>query len=173
MQMNVQVPFALLSVFALVGVMNGTILLTTGTTAVISGANLLGAAAVAGALTLGAVALKTAAGRGKRDAASCLPLGSAGLYFTMAANGDILDCGRRFVCELEATDEDKLAEEEVLIRNIFSRTTTAFNRTAAGFFAEAGALGTSQGIEACASTFKTCPFDRKTIFLAFKQTQRA
>ncbi|XP_042210821.1 uncharacterized protein LOC121858443 [Homarus americanus] len=65
--------------------------------------------------------------RGKREVASCLPFGNPELYFSMAANSDFLDCGRRFVCELEATADGNLSEEEILIRNFFGRRNSAVN----------------------------------------------
>ncbi|XP_066939821.1 uncharacterized protein [Macrobrachium rosenbergii] len=158
--MNIDAPIGtLLLAIALIDVVNANIILTTGAPEAISGgASLLsGAAAVGGALSLGALALKTAAGRGERAAASCLPFGSPELYFTVAANGDDLGCGRRFVCEVEAAMEDDLVGEELLIRGLFSRRPTAFDGTPAGVFAKAGALGATQGLEACARAFKPVP----------------
>lgn len=100
------------------------LLTTTGTAAAattgltVSGAG-LAAAGVVGGLALGALAAVAVARRGKREASSCLPFSSPEIYFSMAASSDVLDCGRRYVCELEATADDKLAQEEILIRNLF------------------------------------------------------
>ncbi|XP_064098371.1 uncharacterized protein LOC135209607 [Macrobrachium nipponense] len=172
--MNLDAPIGTL--LLAIALTDANIILTTGAPEEISGG---ASSAVVSALSLGALALKTAGGRGGggigRAAASiCLPFGSPELYFAMAADGDVsLGCGRRFVCEVEAAAvEDDLAEEELLIRGVFSRGPIAFDGTPAVVFAEAGALGATQGLEACTRAFKTCPFGRKTIFLAFKDAQR-
>ena len=109
---------------------------TTATSITVSAAGLAAGAAAVGALALGAgAAVGLAAGsagrrsrgrgryhhgRGKREiVTSCLPFNNPEIYFSMAANSDFLDCGRRYVCELEATADDKLAQEELLIRSLF------------------------------------------------------
>ena len=77
---------------------------------------------VVGALALGAkkLLLVKALRRGKRDAAeSCASFDNPDTYFALAASGDSLDCGRRFVCEVQATPEQNLTTEELLIRNLF------------------------------------------------------
>ncbi|XP_042856567.1 uncharacterized protein LOC122247604 [Penaeus japonicus] len=147
----------------------GTAAATTGVT--VSAAGLAAGAAAVGALAIGAAAAVALANRGKREASSCLPFTSPEIYFTMAANSDFLDCGRRYVCELEATADDKLAHEELLIRNLFGRSTSAISGVAGGFFADAGKVGAINGTAACAQTFSSCPFDRKSIYLAFKEIQ--
>ena len=117
-------------------VVAGTTTATTGITISAGAAGLAAGAAAVGALALGAgAAVGLAAGsagrrsrgrgryhhgRGKREiATSCLPFNNPEIYFSMAANSDFLDCGRRYVCELEATADDKLAQEELLIRSLF------------------------------------------------------
>merc|ERR1712142_723741 len=152
-----------------------TIILLTGTTTAVtvSGAALVAGAAAVGALALGAAAAIGLAKRGKREAATCLPFSNPEVYFNMAANADFHDCGRRFVCELEATADDKLSQEEILIRNLFGRPNGATAGIAGGYFAEAGAIGAINGVAVCAETFSTCPFDRKAIYLAFLELQKA
>merc|ERR1712142_605972 len=139
-----------------------TIILLTGTTTAVT---VSGAALVAGAAAVGL------AKRGKREAATCLPFSNPEVYFNMAANADFHDCGRRFVCELEATADDKLSQEEILIRNLFGRSKDVITGTAGGYFVEAGAVGAVNGTAACVQNFADCPFDRKAIFLAFKELQ--
>ncbi|XP_071538296.1 uncharacterized protein [Panulirus ornatus] len=158
---------------AYVGLADGIILATVGTAGVsVATAGLVAGAAAVGALAIGALAIAAKGRRrGKRETVSCLPFDNPELFFSMAANSDLLDCSRRFVCELEATAEENLAEEEILIRNVFSRSSTATNGTAGSLYAEAGRLGAIEGVAACATTFSTCPFDRKTIFLAFQDAK--
>ena len=76
---------------------------------------------VVGALALGAkkLLLLKAIRRGKRDASSCASFDNPDTYFALAASGDSLDCGRRFVCEVQAAPEQNLTTEELLIRNLF------------------------------------------------------
>lgn len=106
---------------ASVGLADGIVLLTAGTVGVTVGAaGLAAGAAAVGALAVGALALAAKRGRRGRRETACLPFSNPELYFSMAANSDLLDCGRRFVCELEATAEENLAEDEILIRNVFA-----------------------------------------------------
>lgn len=51
------------------------------------------------------------------------------------------------------------------------RNRDAVTGIAGGYFAEAGAVGAVNGTAACLQNFSTCPFDRKTIYLAFKESQ--
>lgn len=98
-----------------------TIGLTVGTGGTAAAAAVaVGAAAVAGALILGGLAARSAAGRHKRSTASvCLPTNNPDLFLTLAANSDQLGCGLRLVCELEATPDEDLTHEERLILNLF------------------------------------------------------
>lgn len=123
-QMNGRLLIALALGAALVNIAHSIILVGTGTAAAattvsVSAAGLAAGAAAVGALAVGAAAAVALASRGKREASSCLPFSSPEIYFSMAANSDFLDCGRRYVCELEATADQKLAHEELLIRNLF------------------------------------------------------
>merc|ERR1739838_568983 len=97
----------------------GALTLGTLTLTGVSGAGLLAGGAAVGALLLGKAALLAAANSRKRETANCLPFKNAELYFQLAANGDFLGCGRRFVCELEATPKENLAQEELLLLGLF------------------------------------------------------
>merc|ERR1711970_1192496 len=179
-KMNPRV-IAALAVVALVQMADSILLvsssgaLTLGTLSVAgtSAAGLVAGGAAVGALLLGKAALLAAANSRKRETAECLPFKNADLYFQLAANGDFLGCGRRFVCELEATPKDKLAHEEQLLLGLFGSSATAVNGTARGVFVEAGAIGINEGVIGCARAFESCPFDRKTIFLAFQESQKS
>merc|ERR1739838_198171 len=172
---------AALAVVALVQVADSVLLvsstgaLTLGTLTLtgVSGAGLLAGGAAVGALLLGKAALLAVANKSKRETANCLPFKNAELYFQLAANGDFLGCGRRFVCELESTPKENLAEEEQLLLGLFGSSASAVNGTARGVFVEAGAIGINEGVVGCARAFESCPFDRKTIFLAFQESQNS
>lgn len=115
-------PIALIVASTLVAVSDSVILLAAGTAVGVSAAGLAAGALVVGALAAGAGLLVLKAKRrrfGRETASSCLPFDNPEMYFALAANGDFLDCGRRFVCELEATPDGSLAQEELLIRNLF------------------------------------------------------
>lgn len=111
---------ALIVATTLIAESDSVILLAS--TAVV-GVSALGLAAGAvGVLAAGAglLLLKAKKRRFGREATpSCAPFSNPEMYFALAANGDFLDCGRRFVCELEATPDENLAHEELLIRNLF------------------------------------------------------
>ncbi|XP_050702996.1 uncharacterized protein LOC126988686 [Eriocheir sinensis] len=164
-------PIALIVATTLADV-SGSVLVATG----LSAAGLAAGGLAVGALAVGAKLLVLKAKRrrhGREAAPSCVSFDNPEMYFALAANGDFLDCGRRFVCELEATPDENLAQEERLIRNLFGQDSVAVNSSAAEFYAEAGRLGAVEGMDACAATFSRCPFDRKTIFLEFKEAQAA
>lgn len=111
---------ALIVATTLIAVSDSIVLLAS--TAVV-GVSALGLAAGAiGALAAGAglILLKAKKRRfGRETNPSCAPFNNPEMYFALAANGDFLDCGRRFVCELEATPDESLAREELMIRNLF------------------------------------------------------
>merc|ERR1711942_145264 len=151
----------------------GALTLGTLTVSGVSGAGLLAGGAAVGALLLGKAALLAAANSRKRETADCLPFKNSELYFQLAANGDFLGCGRRFVCELEATPKENLSNEEQLLLGLFGSSASAVNGTARGVFVEAGAIGINEGLVGCARAFESCPFDRKTIFLAFRESQNS
>lgn len=94
-----------------------TVGLTIGST---SAATLGAAAIVVGGLLAGAVLLAGAGNRFKRDTSSfCLPSSKPELFLELAANSDRAGCGLRLVCELEATPDDALSTDELLILNLF------------------------------------------------------
>ncbi|KAK3893942.1 hypothetical protein Pcinc_002275 [Petrolisthes cinctipes] len=175
--MNCYLLASLALVAALVGLTDSTIVLATGAGLTVGAAAALGAGVAAvGALALGAAAvigLANKRGRGKRETISCLPFNNPELFFSMAANTDFLDCGRRYLCELEATPVENLAEEEMMIRDVFGKGSTSINGSAGSFYAEASNIGINGGVAACVQTFSSCPFDRKTIFLAFEEAKKA
>lgn len=120
--MNGLLAIALLVATTLVAVTDSTVVVATGTAVGVSAAGLAAGALAVGAVAAGAglLALKAKKLRHRRDTApSCAPFDNPEMYFALAANGDFLDCGRRFVCELEATPDENLAHEELLIRNLF------------------------------------------------------
>ncbi|KAK4299260.1 hypothetical protein Pmani_028457 [Petrolisthes manimaculis] len=175
-KMNCYLFASLALVAALVGLTDSTIVLATGAGLTVSAAAALGAAGVAavGALALGAAAVIGLANkRGKRETISCLPFNNPELFFSIAANTDFLDCGRRYLCELEATPVEFLAEEEMMIRDVFGQGSTSINGSAGSFYAEASTIGINGGVAACVQSFSSCPFDRKTIFLAFEEAKKA
>ena len=93
--------------------------LTIGTTGTAAAAATLGAAAlVAGALLVGGLALSS--NRHKRDVSNiCLPVSRPELFLELAANADQAGCGLRLVCELEATPDEALTKDEMLILSLF------------------------------------------------------
>lgn len=112
----------LLVATALVAVTESAVVLAKGATVGVSAAGLAAGAVALKALAAGVAlkALKVKGHRHRREVApSCAPFDNPEMYFTLAANGDFLECGRRFVCELEATPDENLAHEELLIRNLF------------------------------------------------------
>lgn len=92
--------------------------ITLSSTGAAAAAGTLGAAAlVAGALVLGGLAL---ASRHKRDVSShCLPAANPNLFLDLAVHVDQAGCGLRLVCELEATPDEALSADELLILNLF------------------------------------------------------
>ncbi|MPC89936.1 hypothetical protein E2C01_084900 [Portunus trituberculatus] len=148
-------------------------IIVTGVT--VGAAGLAAGALAVGGLALGAklFALKAKRRRGKRQASECVSFENPEMYFALAANGDFLDCGRRFVCELEATPEENLTSEELLIRNLFGQGFISANASAGNYYAEAADIGAAGGVDACVDAFSKCPYDHKTLFLAFQETQTA
>lgn len=98
-----------------------TIGLTLGSTGGAAAAATLGAAAlVVGALVVGGVVLAGAGNHFKRDVSGyCLPAASPDLFLDLAARADQAGCGLRLVCELEATPDEALTRDELLILNLF------------------------------------------------------
>lgn len=120
--MNCRLLASLALAAALVGLTDSTIILATGTATgvAVGAAGLAAGVAAVGALAVGAAAvLGLARKRGRREAVSCLPFNNPELFFSIAANADFLDCGRRYLCELEATPDENLAVDEQLIRDVF------------------------------------------------------
>ena len=79
-------------------------------------------AAVAGAILAGkALVLKQALlnKRKRRQAEACLPIDNPEILLLMAQNSNSQDCGRRFICELEASNDANLSQEELLVKNVF------------------------------------------------------
>ena len=126
----IRIAFNTLAVLVISQIVSSTLVITsTGTGLTIGLATLtasnvatLGTAgsAVAGVL-LGAKALNAILQpkRHKREAAVCLPFKNPELYFSMAKNSNVKDCGRRFVCELEATEDKDLSNDEILVKKVF------------------------------------------------------
>ena len=113
---------ALLVASTLFAVTDAALILTGGAVTVggVGAAKLAAGGLVVGALALGAKKKLLLKKRGKRDAdESCTSFDNPDTYFALAASGDSLDCGRRFVCEVQAAPEQNLTTEELLIRNLF------------------------------------------------------
>ncbi|CAL4083238.1 unnamed protein product [Meganyctiphanes norvegica] len=136
-----------------------------------------GTAAIAGIGALvaaGAIAkAKLLKRNGKRsiEDQNCLMVDNPDLFLTLAANNDQLGCGMRLVCELEATSDDELGEEEALILNLFGRGPEPvkfqdLDKPKAGF-QYAAYVGATTG--ECEKVFGTCPFNRSTMMTAFKE----
>lgn len=100
---------------------SSTIGITLGTTGSAAAAASLGAAAlVVGALVVGGVIFAGAHNHFKRDVSSyCLPTANPDLFLDLAARADETGCGMRLVCELEATPDEALSRDELLILNLF------------------------------------------------------
>ncbi|MPC65492.1 hypothetical protein E2C01_059627 [Portunus trituberculatus] len=173
--MNGLLASGLLVASTLVAVTDSAVVVTGTAVTVGAGSALAAGALAVGAVAIGAkvIALKAKRLRGKRQAPDCVSFDNPETYFALAANGDFLDCGRRFVCELEATPEENLASEELLIRNLFGRGFISTNGSAGNYYAEAAAIGAANGAGACVDAFSKCPFDRKTLFLAYQEAQTA
>lgn len=128
MKLSVVVPLAAV---ALLPLAHAILLLETGTAAATSStigitlgssaaASLGAAALVVGALVVGGVVLAGAGHHIKRDVSNfCLPTSSPELFLELAANSDRAGCGLRLVCELEATPDEVLSTDELLILNLF------------------------------------------------------
>ncbi|KAK3868523.1 hypothetical protein Pcinc_026086 [Petrolisthes cinctipes] len=183
---------ATLAVVAVLPLAHAVILLTSGTaatTATTIGLTLgtggtgaaaavaVGAAAVVGALVLGGLAATAASGRHRRSTASlCLPTNNPDIFLTLAANSDQLGCGLRLVCELEATPDEALTQEERLILNLFGRTvkpvTFSEMKSSKSGFQYAALVGSQANTPSeCAKVFDQCPLDRQAIMGAFYATK--
>ena len=64
------------------------------------------------------VARKVASRLHKRETL-CLPFDNPEIMFMLAQHSNSQDCGRRFVCELEATNDVELNDEEKLVKSVF------------------------------------------------------
>lgn len=53
------------------------------------------------------------------------------------------------------------------------RGSSSINGSAGSFYAEASNIGLNGGEAACAQTFSSCPFNRKTISQAFEKAKEA
>ncbi|XP_066939819.1 uncharacterized protein [Macrobrachium rosenbergii] len=153
--------------------------LTTGTLGVGVTSSAAAAAALAGVGALAAagviVAARAASGNGKRSAPTCLPVNNPELFITLAANSDKLGCGMRLVCELEATPDEALTQDERLILALFGRAPLPVNfeelNTPKAGFQYAAFVGSKAGSPSeCASVFNACPFDRATMIEAFHRS---
>ena len=119
---------SILAVIASIQFATSTLVISTAglTTLTAYSAGALGAAV--GGVLLGAkagAAVGSALARGggsrhRRQAADCLPFaGNSELYLLLAKSANSQDCGRRFVCELEATPDNLLSDDELLAKNVF------------------------------------------------------
>lgn len=57
--------------------------------------------------------------------------------------------------------------------NFNRQGSTSINGSAGSFYAEASTIGINGGEAACAQTFSSCPFNRKTISQAFDKAKKA
>jgi len=158
-------------------IVEGATVLTVGTiavgsTTVIPALAVAGIGALVAAGAVAKVALLKRNGKRSIEDANCLPVNNPDLFLTLAANNDKLGCGMRLVCELEATPDDDLSEEEKLILNLFGRGPEPvkfqdLDKPKAGF-QYAAYVGATSGD--CGTVFGSCPFKRSTMMQAFKET---
>ncbi|CAL4083241.1 unnamed protein product [Meganyctiphanes norvegica] len=132
----------------------------------------LGAAAVVGGLALAALA---GSRRGKRDTTpSCMPIDNPDFFLTLAANSDQLGCGLRLICELEATSDELLSQDEALILSLFGRAPTPpkqseLKASKSGFQYAALVGSLAKDVSECAQVFDECPWDRQTLMKLFTE----
>ncbi|XP_050714932.1 uncharacterized protein LOC126997728 [Eriocheir sinensis] len=153
---------------------SSTIGITLGSTGGGAAAATLGTAAlVVGALVVGGVVLAGAGNRFKRDVSNyCVPAGNPDLFVDLAARADQAGCGLKLVCELEATPDEALSRDELLILNLIGRhvkpPTFSQMKNGRASFQYAALVGErAEGLTECSQVFDQCPFDRAAIMGAF------
>merc|ERR1712212_178963 len=135
-----------------------------------------GAAVAGGLLAAKALILKASllnSHRRKRQAEACLPIDNPDILLLMAQNSNSQDCGRRFICELEASNDTNLSHDELLVKNVFSTSKSESAGSVEGFFREAGQLGITGGLKACEKAYASCPFDRKLLYQLFQASLKS
>jgi len=94
-------------------------------------------------------------------------------YFGTIAAMDVDDCGKLFVCQLEAVPAEERSVEEQLIANLFGESSTIDPAQAKAEYDLAAYLGqATQSKVACARRYAKCPVDRKTIAQALAKMAR-
>merc|ERR1711894_588989 len=94
-------------------------------------------------------------------------------YFENIAAMDVDDCGKLFVCQLEAVPAEERSVEEQLIANLFGESSTIDPAQAKAEYDLAAYLGQATHSKvACARRYQRCPVDRKTIAQALAKMAR-
>lgn len=180
--------FAAALVAVLLDVVTPILLVTTSATAATVTALTLGVtvnnaalAAVGGAaVLLGAAGLIKASGRGKRSvpapagADDGFSVNAIEILFASAASLDRdTNCGLRLICELAATPEDQLADDEALIMSLFEPTTRLthdqINSPVTPFQLAAFLGHQSASAQACATTYQKCQYNSNQIIDILRQ----
>merc|ERR1711860_325249 len=157
------------------GVFTGTALaLSSGTaaTAYLTSAG-IGVAAL-GILGLAVVKMALLANAESRHKRSTVEdLAEIDNYFENIAAMDVDDCGKLFVCQLEAVPAEERSVEEQLIANLFGESSTIDPAQAKAEYDLAAYLGQATHSKvACARRYQRCPVDRKTIAQALAKMAR-
>merc|ERR1711953_1580213 len=86
---------------------------------------------------------------------------------------DVDDCGKLFVCQLEAVPAEERSVEEQLIANLFGESSTIDPAQAKAEYDLVAYLGQATHSKvACARRYQRCPVDRKTIAQALAKMAR-
>merc|ERR1711874_64871 len=94
-------------------------------------------------------------------------------YFENIAAMDVDDCGKLFVCQLEAVPAEERSVEEQLMGNLFGESSTIDPAQAKAEYDLAAYLGQATHSKvACARRYQRCPVDRKTIAQALAKMAR-
>lgn len=133
----------------------------------------IGVAAL-GILGLAVVKMALLAGEEARQKRSTVEdLAEIDNYFENIAAMDVDDCGKLFVCQLEAVPAEERSVEEQLIANLFGESSTIDPAQAKAEYDLAAYLGQATHSKvACARRYQRCPVDRKTIAQALAKMAR-
>ncbi|XP_068229228.1 uncharacterized protein [Palaemon carinicauda] len=176
--------FALALVAVLLQVAMPTIILTsaaaTATALTISVSNVALAAVGGAAVLLGLAGLVKVAGRGRgrRQTESDNAFTSDAVDILFAAAGSLdqeSNCGLRLICELAATPENQLADDEKLIMSLFGsdfEPQPDQTNSPATPFQQAAFLGRRSGsAEVCATTYSKCQYNATQIMDILRENQ--
>lgn len=144
----------------------------TAATAYLTSAGIgVAALAILGAAVVKMALLANAESRHKRSTVE--DLAEIDNYFENIAAMDVDDCGKLFVCQLEAVPAEERSVEEQLIANLFGESSTIDPAQAKAEYDLAAYLGQATHSKvACARRYQRCPVDRKTIAQALAKMAR-